>query len=594
MIAAADDAKCVWREDKEWWRIAHGDVCLPLFDSVARPGKNNAHLERPARRMSSSSSTSRCIRNGLFLVFGCLGMSLSALAQVGPQTDDVPPRLEIISDVGTHCVQPQIAEIVRPEDKVSWRVTFRLVNACDTAQQSIVEVDAEGFSDWPVGATMQHAPQWTATLRPALEFTPYWTHGGVLNVVLTPHQSVDGWNYVRDAAGGSVVKVWIGTCPLSVGNDEIVGFYPRNFLRADPRLACVRKSLGEQLVQDKARGNSSAGAVEVFQGNGSLVEPQGVPVLSTSEQSLQRPEDSQAPPPPSAQTSSQSSAQLCANILSCSTDDLQALVRERDALRQEACGQSTCSNGNLKLMSQAEKELLAKGNRAREELKNRSTPNAGSFTQGLFQQSASQMNNPQAAQTLANQQASNSSQINQLTENGKARANAMMSNMLSAVSAAALASASSGGSGNGGAGTLPSSSGSVSQSVQTALMGSSAMSAVTGYGGSAGGASTPTQSGSSSKPGGTPVTASGAPCGSVASTSSKYVTSTNTGHPYYRYDYEVRNQCSSPIMITITWPGATEPVYLKGGQSRNWFCTDGFYSNTDCPGGKISWRAEWQ
>jgi hypothetical protein len=368
-------------------------------------------------------------------------MSLSALAQAGAQPDDVPPRLEIVSDVGTICVQPQIAEIVRPKDKVSWRVTFRLVNTCDTAQQSIVEIDAEGFSDWPVGFTMQHAPQWTATLRPALEFTPYWPHGGILNIVLSPHQSIDGWNYVRDAAGGPVVKVWIGTCALAVGNDEIVGFYPRNFFRFDPRIACVRKSVGEQLMQDKARGNSPAGAVEVFQGNGPLVEPQSVPVLSTGEQSSQKPEGSQTLSPQSAQTTSQSSAPLCTSMLSCSTEDLQALVRESDALRQQACGRSTCSNGNLKGMSQAEKELLAKGSRARAELATRSTPTAGSFTAGLFQQSASEAeSDPQAAQTLAARQADKSNQINALTVSAKQRSDAMMSKLLMGIGTYAAAS----------------------------------------------------------------------------------------------------------------------------------------------------------
>lgn len=62
----------------------------------------------------------------------------------------------------------------------------------------------------------------------------------------------------------------------------------------------------------------------------------------------------------------------CPQILGCSTEDLEMIVRGSDALRQEACGPATCSYENFKLMSQVEKELIAKGNRARAELASRS------------------------------------------------------------------------------------------------------------------------------------------------------------------------------------------------------------------------------
>lgn len=67
-------------------------------------------------------------------------------------------------------------------------------------------------------------------------------------------------------------------------------------------------------------------------------------------------------------------ATKCPQILTCSTEDLEVVIRESDALRQEACGAPTCSDGNLKLMTQTEKEYLAKGNRARFELASRNAP----------------------------------------------------------------------------------------------------------------------------------------------------------------------------------------------------------------------------
>jgi tetratricopeptide (TPR) repeat protein len=73
-------------------------------------------------------------------------------------------------------------------------------------------------------------------------------------------------------------------------------------------------------------------------------------------------------------------ATKCVRILTCSTEDLEAVVRESDALRQEACGGTTCSDGNLKLMTQTEKEYLAKGNRARFELASRNAPKQSTET----------------------------------------------------------------------------------------------------------------------------------------------------------------------------------------------------------------------
>lgn len=145
------------------------------------------------------------------------------------------------------------------------------------------------------------------------------------------------------------------------------------------------------------------------------------------------------------------------------------------------------------------------------------------------------------------------------------------------------------------------------QRAQTAAIVNSAASIISAYNGGvgAGGATQaptpqPQQSaGARPTPGVTgslPVTSGGAPCASISSSGITPHTpgkNTTSSKPWTRFDFLVGNQCERPIGIDIRYNGAVSSLYLEGRTSREWFCTDGYFGNTDCPGGNLTWASHW-
>ena len=83
---------------------------------------------------------------------------------------------------------------------------------------------------------------------------------------------------------------------------------------------------------------------------------------------------------------------------------------------------------------------------------------------------------------------------------------------------------------------------------------------------------------------GNPVTSSGAPCAAVTQTGTE--NKRGISETYLRHEYRITNSCDAKVRVKlITNAGRETSVYLNGGASSIWFCTDGFTGNSDCKGG---------
>jgi TPR repeat protein len=92
------------------------------------------------------------------------------------------------------------------------------------------------------------------------------------------------------------------------------------------------------------------------------------------------------------------------------------------------------------------------------------------------------------------------------------------------------------------------------------------------------------QSAKSTVPAGHPVTAGGAPCETVAETGHTFPV--GTSGKFERYDYKLSNACAVPITVIVYWgKSSSSEIRIEKESSRTWFCTVGFFGNSDCPGG---------